>query len=152
MEKELDHFSIKQTNIAKGIALLLLLWHHLFYNNPNNYNDFKSLYVFNGKPIECILADFCKVCVAMFLILSGYGLYKIYTSYIEKQMNQKGVNRLKNSVIYTKNRLIKLISDYWFIYIIFVCIINLSICLKFIYITSIITKNVIFIFYISFTQ
>ena len=116
MEKELDHFSIKQTNIAKGIALLLLLWHHLFYNDPAKYNDFKSIILFEGMPIECYFADFCKVCVAVFLILSGYGLEKSFSSFLKK--TKQGY--VKSSLIYVKNRLIKLLSDFWFVYIVFV--------------------------------
>lgn len=28
-------FDKRQTNIAKGVAVLLLLWHHLFYDDPD---------------------------------------------------------------------------------------------------------------------
>ena len=74
-------FDIRRTNIPKGVALLLLLWHHLFYNSPQYYNSFTSLYVFHGVPIECQIARFCKVCVAIFLVLSGYGLTKSFSKY-----------------------------------------------------------------------
>lgn len=78
-------FDRKQTNISKGVAVLLLLWHHLFFNSETKYDQFTSLFSFHGVPIECLLADFCKVCVAIFLFLSGYGLYKSYCQYIKKE-------------------------------------------------------------------
>ena len=112
-------FDNRQTNIAKGVAILLLLWHHLFYNSPNSYNKFISLYIFKGVPVECILADFCKVCVALFLILSGYGLYKSYESFICKNKT-KSKFCLKEDFIFIKRHLIKLMSGYWFVYLIFV--------------------------------
>ena len=67
-------FDKRQTNIAKGVAVLLLLWHHLFYNKPEYYERFTSIFVYQGVPIECRIATFCKVCVAIFLVLSGFGL------------------------------------------------------------------------------
>lgn len=112
-------FDRRQTNIAKGLAVLLLLWHHLFYNNPDKYNDFTSLFNFNSIPVECFLADFCKVCVAIFLVLSGYGLYKSF----EKYSNANSINGklpIKKQLVFVKNHLLKLMFGYWIIYIIFV--------------------------------
>lgn len=112
-------FDKRQTNIAKGVALLLLLWHHLFYNSPETYTRFTSLYIFHGVPIECWLADFCKVCVAIFLLLSGYGLTKSFSRYYTNHLKD-GKLPVKKSCRYVFNHLIKLLSNYWLIYIIFV--------------------------------
>lgn len=111
-------FDKRQTNIAKGVALLLLLWHHLFYNDPKYYNRFTSLYNLGGVPIECYVASFCKVCVAVFLLLSGYGLVKSYSNYSKIESDKN--NGIKKTIKYVFNHLIKLLSDYWFVYIIFV--------------------------------
>lgn len=67
-------FDKRQTNIAKGLAIIILLWHHLFYNG----NTFVSLLSFQGRSIEHIIAQSGKVCVAIFVLLSGYGLYQSY--------------------------------------------------------------------------
>lgn len=112
-------FDKRQTNIAKGVAVLMLLWHHLFFNNEENYKKFISIIPGTNVPIECYISDFCKVCVAIFLLLSGYGLYKSY----EKTAQKYGVgNRLgaKNDCKFLWNHYIKMMSGYWFIYIIFV--------------------------------
>ena len=74
-------FDKRQTNIAKGLAVLFLLWHHLFFNSPDNYSLFYSMFSIKGIPAESFFADFCKVCVAVFLVLSGYGLHKSWERY-----------------------------------------------------------------------
>lgn len=55
----------KQDTIAiKGIAILLMLWHHLFLSTVEYgvcANSFSSI---------------AKLCVALFLFVSGYGLTK----------------------------------------------------------------------------
>lgn len=53
-------FDKRQTNIAKGVAVLLLLWHHLFYNDPKNYGKFISILKIDNVPIECVIAGSCK--------------------------------------------------------------------------------------------
>lgn len=114
-------FDIRQTNIAKGVAVLLLLWHHLFYYAPKYYNRFTSLYMFHGKPIECQISVFCKVCVAIFLILSGYGLYKSRNSYcLRRAAYDNGRKKITGELVFVKNHLLRLMMNFWFIYLIFV--------------------------------
>lgn len=118
--KDLTKFDIRQTNITKGIAVLMLLWHHLFYNNPKTFDRFTSLYTFsNGVPAEVYISVFCKLCVAIFVFLSGYGLYCSFNKYLQKNLGE-GTKYLIFSFKYTVKHLIKLLSDYWFIFIIFV--------------------------------
>lgn len=54
--------SLHDTSVLKGIAICAMLCHHLFYQSP------ESGYV------VWHLAMLGKVCVAIFLMLSGYGL------------------------------------------------------------------------------
>lgn len=63
MEKSV-FFSKQVTDSAKGLALILLLWHHLFFD-ITSFGDFVQ---FTGK--------LAKVCVAIFLFLSGYGFFE----------------------------------------------------------------------------
>ena len=58
----INKFTKSFTAANKGVALLLLLWHHLF-GIASEYGHFIQH-----------LAGVSKVCVAIFLILSGYGL------------------------------------------------------------------------------
>lgn len=63
--------------ILKGVAILFMLWHHLFWND-----SFRLFYTaigltISGEPIEQRLGRLCDP-VALFVFLSGYGLYKSY--------------------------------------------------------------------------
>ena len=114
-------FDKRQTNIAKGVAVLLLLWHHLFFNSPDNNSLFYSLFSIKGIPAESFFADFCKVCVSVFLVLSGYGLHKSWESYCARII-RGGNNRLniKDQFLFVKRHLLKLMFGFWFVYIVFV--------------------------------
>ena len=119
LERQTDLvFDKRQTNIAKGVALLLLLYHHLFFYSMENMSAFYSIFRFaNNVPIECEISTICKVCVSIFLILSGYGISKSW----EKRFNYCNKKiRLKNQIKFVKDHYIKLMSNYWFIYLLFV--------------------------------
>jgi len=117
-------FDKRQTNIAKGVAILLMLWHHLFYDNPDNYDMYTSFLWIGDKPLVAYLANFAKVCVAIFCILSGYGMFKSFESYIKKN-EIDGKLSVKKQFIFVKNHLLKTMSGYWFIYIVFGIIMGL---------------------------
>lgn len=89
-------FDKNSTNACKGMALILLLWHHLFYPHP----EYGFIVWKTG-----LLA---KVCVAIFVILSGYGF--------SESIRNKNVGLFE----FYKNRLIVIYSNYWFIALIFV--------------------------------
>ena len=67
-------FSNKHTNIVKGVAVILLLFYHLFYikGSLDKYVMFFSL----EKEIVYKIVFLCHVCVQIFTVLSGYGLLK----------------------------------------------------------------------------
>lgn len=109
-------FDLRQTNIAKGVAVCLLLWHHLFFNDPSMYKNYLSVLAFDGIPVEAMISDLCKVCVAIFLVLSGYGFHKTYERYLEKS-SSKG---LRFDLKFIRYRLLKLYIPFWTVFIIFV--------------------------------
>jgi len=83
-------FSSTDSFILKGIAICLMLWHHLF------------------TTIECgevalYWGRLGKVCVSIFLFVSGYGLYVQYS-----KVNFTNTSSfLKNNFIFLLNRLTK---------------------------------------------
>ena len=89
-------FSINSTNSCKGLSLLLLLWHHLFYQHP----DFGHI-VYRTALLS-------NVCIALFVILSGYGF--------SESIKQKTIGLFE----FYKRRLSVIYSNYWFIALIFV--------------------------------
>jgi len=68
----------KGTNIAKGIAIILMLWHHAFYSAKSvaervgeasfSYSPFSPSTVFS-------IAKAGKICVPIFVFITGYGTY-----------------------------------------------------------------------------
>lgn len=101
------HLSIQDTNVLKGIAIVLLLIHHLFGERNGLYDDvhiYKDYYLVNQIGI------FSKLCVSIFVFLSGYGLMI--------QADEKGsANNLKHYYIH---RFKKLYLNYWIIWLCFV--------------------------------
>lgn len=98
--------SLKDTNILKGVALLLLLLHHLFFIQNGLYDDIQ---LYENHFLVNELGKFGKLCVAIFVFLSGYGL--------TVQANKS--HEIKLGEFY-KKRFTKLYLNYWFIWIIFV--------------------------------
>lgn len=96
--------SIKESNAIKGVAILAMLWHHLFFKHPEY-----GLLVHQTGIIG-------KVCVALFLFVSGYGLTVKYSKLT------KGVTDTRQSVTtavrFILKRLMKFYPNYWIIFII----------------------------------
>lgn len=105
------------TQNMKGIAIIAMLWHHLFTTplslfagEIDNLPDFSSLTIFLG-----VLG---KVCVSIFLFVSGYGL-TVQFSKVFVQVN--GVrDGIVDTMAFIVKRFIKFYAAYWFIFLIFV--------------------------------
>ncbi len=97
----------EQTTILKGVAILMMLFLHLF--NGSNLTEVCEPLLFIGyTPLVHIISKACNP-VGIFLMLSGYGLS--YTYY-----------RGKLSINGQERRLLKLYIHYWIILLIFVSI------------------------------
>lgn len=99
--------SLKDTSILKGFALLLLLAHHLFYIQNGLYND---IHIVGNHYLVQDIGTWCKVCVAIFVFLSGYGL----------TVGAKKTGGVQNVKHFYWHRLTKLLMNYWFIWLLFV--------------------------------
>lgn len=94
----------QQSQMMKGVAILLMIFLHLF-NQKVNVDLCHSLVFIGGEPLVFILSRASNP-VAFFLILGGYGLYKVY---------QKGDK-------HRWSRLFKLITHYWIVLVLFLTI------------------------------
>ena len=96
-------FDLKQSNIAKGFFVMVMVFHHVFHVHMN-YN---LTFVTGGEVPDLLtkIALYGKVCVGGFCFLSAYGITK-------KLMAEK--TTAKNVVI---SRLVKLYLAYWPIYL-----------------------------------
>lgn len=97
--------SVRDTNALKGVALLLLLLHHCLYSG-DGYDDI----IIFGHPLYQNIGRFSKICVALFIFLSGYGL-------TAKTMKNKGIDNIWG---FYRQRYMKLMINFWVIYLIFV--------------------------------
>lgn len=89
----------------KGIAILFMLWHHQFLNTTE-YGAF-----------ALSLAVVFKVCVAIFLFVSGYGLTKQYGN-----LDQR---RFRTAIVFLLRRFISFFLQYWFCFVLVVLVGNL---------------------------
>lgn len=106
-------FTRENTKQVKGIAILLMLIHHLYLFTdriPYGMSLATKIYV-SGKEFTQILGDFGKFCVPLYMFLGGYGLYIKLSS-------------IKGEQVYGKNSLvshyIKLYTAYWKVFLIFI--------------------------------
>lgn len=94
----MGEFNKEKTNYCKGIAIVLMIIHHLYWNVPNIGIKF------DGIAISQRIGILGKVCVSIFLMLSGYGVYK---------SNKK----IKKISFYYSHRLVKIYTNYLFVVI-----------------------------------
>lgn len=104
-------FTKKETDFCKGIAIILMLFHHLF-NDYQEYAGFTvSYWPFSGDRLT-YLALLSKVCVAIFVFLSGYGLAATYKEDLGSEQPDR-----KKIWHFTWSRYWKLMTGYWFIFL-----------------------------------
>lgn len=72
-------FSKDDTKIVKGIALIFMIIHHLF-GNTWQIDKYISIPILNGN-VAMYLGIFSQVCVAIFIFLSGIGMYYVNCHY-----------------------------------------------------------------------
>lgn len=93
-----------ESQMMKGVAILLMIFLHLFNQLPNVDECHNFLYI-DGLPLVYILSRATNP-VAFFLILGGYGLYKV---------NERGDK-------HRWSRVLKLFIHYWIILLLFVIV------------------------------
>ncbi len=98
--------ALTDSNVLKGFALIFLLVHHLFYIRNGQFDDIE---ISDGHYLVNTIGKACKVCVPLFVFLSGYGL----TAAAEKM---ESIN-LKQFYI---RRFSKIYLNYWLIWVMFV--------------------------------
>lgn len=100
--------TIKQSNHLKSIAILMMLFLHLF-----NTLDYEGLFIpliyIGEKPLVYYLSLFSDACVPIFAFVSGFGLYYKY------RQNKGSYNIRSNA-----KRIYSLYKIYWIILFIFV--------------------------------
>lgn len=113
MEKNERFISITHSIELYGIAILLMICHHMFGFPERINGTYITFFMHKGTPVITILAGGCKICVAMYAFLSGYGMItKIGTT------NPIAVIKKGYQVIF--QHLKKFYMVYWLIFAIFI--------------------------------
>lgn len=105
MEKKDLFFSRIDTKIIKGLAIILMLMHHLWaFPDRIAGGELKYFLTINGQSILIFLGMFGKICVSIFFFVGGYGIYKLSE---KKEFN-------------IFNNIKKLFINYWKVFLIFI--------------------------------
>ena len=96
--------TLQDTNILKGVAIILMIIHHL---DAGSYDD---ICLIHNHGLISDFSKVSKVCVAIYVFLSGYGLMA--------QTQKKG--SLSSISGFYFHRFKKLYFNYWFIWLFFV--------------------------------
>ena len=104
-------FTKKDTDFCKGIAIVLMIFHHLF----NDYEEYEG-FIVNYSPFSgdylMHLAMLARVCVAIFVFLSGYGIASTYRKKFGQRIPDK-----KETGEFVWKRYWKLMVGYWFAFL-----------------------------------
>ncbi|MCI2046970.1 MAG: acyltransferase [Faecalibacterium sp.] len=102
-------FTLQDTNLLKGLAVGMMLFHHLF---TYDYRlaagvGYLSLGSYYGSKYETILGAFCQLCVALFLALGGYGTWLSWV-------------RAENRRAKWCQKILRLYSGFWKVFAVFI--------------------------------
>ena len=97
-------FSKENSLSLKGVAILMMLWHHLF--QAQCYEGFRIYFYPLNQTLVDNIAVVTKICVPLFAFISGFGLLKSVI---------KGKEPANCDSRWVITRLYKLLKSYWFI-------------------------------------
>lgn len=102
--------SLQDTSVIKGIAIVAMICHHVFQYPSHGVEYTGVLYA---------IGVLGKVCVALFLFCSGYGLTVQYQKRVCESSTGWWDNVI-NSIRFVLNRLAKFYASYWPVFVVFV--------------------------------
>lgn len=73
----------EQSATLRGLAILMMIYHHLFATPEPYLQDYFSVLRFGGINVEHYLAWFCKIALGIYLFLSGYGMCYVFRKRVE---------------------------------------------------------------------
>ncbi len=108
---KVNTFSKNHTQIAKGIAIMLMMYYHLFAFQARIHCEYFSVLNVFGVDIQTIVAYFCKICVGIFVFVSGIGLY-----YSNSHKQGNIISQYKSLFV----RALRFLTNFWIIFLIFI--------------------------------
>ena len=107
-------FTIDDSLKAKGVGIMLLIFHHLFFTKAR-FEPYGIQMSFSENTLITV-ANACRICVWIFVFISAYGL----TIQFEKTAGKESAGK------FVFRRWYSLMKPFWFIYVLVVCV--LCIC------------------------
>lgn len=104
-------FSKNDTLAIRGIAIVLLIFHHNF-RSKSVYEGFTCSFFPFSEDKVVLFCNFLKICVGMFAFLSAYGL-----TLSLKKYNKNSVLTGRQYSHFLSNRIFNLLWGFWFIFI-----------------------------------
>lgn len=104
-------FTLADTHVCKGLAVLMMMFHHLF----NDYEEYAGHVVdywpLTGDQVTAIALT-CKLCVAVFVFITGYGLASSY----ERRFGD-AVPSPRDLAFFSLSRWWRLMTNFWPVYL-----------------------------------
>lgn len=108
MQEKMQKGLTKFDSLAlKGIAILMMLFHHL-YSTLDRFENYTVDFSPFAQSSVVSVSLFFKICVSIFAFITGYGLLK---SIAKTSLNRKDTTK------WCLTRLIKTMSGFWLIYV-----------------------------------
>jgi hypothetical protein len=102
--------SKKESNILKGLAIVLMLCHHLFmYADGDSYSAYYG-FILNTPERLAAFGNLCKLCVTLFVFVTAYGTAKSFKG------DTMDDNRALMGI--SLRRWVKLLVSFQFVYVI----------------------------------
>lgn len=122
MNSEEKLLNKNNTLMLHGIAILMMVYHHLFINGNTWFvNEGKSLFNFlnflnfgKAETAQYTFAWFCKICVAVFAFTSGYAMF------VQFENRCKGNLNIKTMLKYCLQRFWSFYKKYFLCFVFFV--------------------------------
>lgn len=108
--------SRKESSIIQGIAVMLMVYHHLFGFPDRIVSEYVIVSDLSFLHIGTILSYFGRICISVFAFCSGYGIYKKLSSIYEN----KFLANIKNGYVVIFKQAIKFLVRYWMICALFI--------------------------------
>ena len=100
----------------KGIAILMMYVHH-FYLSPDRWAGYAVDFFPLTADMTVYIAEFFKTCVCIFVFITGYGM----TQSLKKNHPDLNVSP-QDTLSYTRHRLISLLSNFIFVYLLVIIV------------------------------
>lgn len=105
--KQSSSFTTYDSMLVKGVAIILLMFYHSISQTELDRHTL-DFFPFHSSHWPLLICNSFKLVVGMFIFITGYGLYKSFSKI--KPENKSVYN-------WTGTRLLKVLSGFWFVYI-----------------------------------